>query len=226
MYQEYTVKSGDTVYGISQQFGVEAIDIATLNKLSNNIIQIGQVLKIPNKSGNNPSGVFTYTVKKGDSLYSIARVYDTTVDAIIKLNKLTSNLLSIGQQLLIPENDFTVTTKPHYTSYTVKAGDNLYSIAKKYNVSVDTIIKDNALKNTILSIGQVLDIRTPTESEIVIEECYGPDYSPPSKDTVYVVQKGDSLYSIAKKFNTSVDNIRTKNSLKNDVLSIGQQLRI
>ena len=224
MYQEYTVKSGDTVYGISKQFGVEAIDISTLNNLNGSVIQIGQVLKIPTKTGSNPNGLFTYTVKKGDSLYSIARVYETTVDEIKKLNKLSSNSLSIGQQLLIPETDFSVTTKPNYTTYTVKRGDTLYSISKKFNIPVNTIIVDNALQNNVLSIGQVLNIRVPTET--LVEECYGEDYNPPSKDIIYTVKKGDSLYSIANKYNTSVDNIKTKNNLKTNNLTIGQQLKI
>lgn len=224
MYQEYTVKSGDTVYGISIQFGVEAIDISTLNNLSGSVIQIGQVLKIPTKTGNNPNGMFTYTVKRGDSLYSIARVYETTVDEIKKLNKLTSNNLSIGQQLQIPETDFSVTTKPNYTTYTVKRGDTLYGIAKKYNIPVNTLIVDNALQNNVLAIGQVLNIRVPTET--IVEECFGEDYNPPSKDIIYIVKRGDSLYSIAKKYNTSVDNIKTKNNLKTNTLSIGQELKI
>ena len=223
MYQEYIVKSGDTVYGISKQFGVEAIEISKLNNLYSSNIKVGQVLKIPNKQGNNPNGLFTYTVKKGDSLYSIARVYETTVDEIIKLNHLTSTNLSIGQQLSIPETDFSVTTKPNYITYTVKKGDSLYSISKKYGVPVNTLIVDNALKNTILSIGQVLNIRIP--STTIVEECYGEDYTPPNQIT-YIVKSGDSLYSIAKKYNTSVDNIKRKNNLKTNNLSIGQKLII
>ena len=223
MYQEYIVKSGDTVYGISKQFGVEAIEISKLNNLYSSNIKVGQVLKIPNKQGNNPNGLFTYTVKKGDSLYSIARVYETTVDEIIKLNHLTSTNLSIGQQLSIPETDFSVTTKPNYITYTVKKGDSLYSISKKYGVPVNTLIVDNALKNTILSIGQVLNIRIP--STTIVEECYGEDYTPPNQIT-YIVKSGDSLYSIAKKYNTSVDNIKRKNNLTTNNLSIGQKLII
>ncbi|MDO4996785.1 MAG: LysM peptidoglycan-binding domain-containing protein [Bacilli bacterium] len=224
MYQEYTVKAGDTVYGISKQFGVEAIDISTLNNLGGSIIQIGQVLKIPNKSGNNPSGLFTYTVKKGDSLYSIARVYETTVEDINRLNHLTSNTLSIGQQLLIPETDFSVSTKPNFTTYTVKKGDTLYSISKNYNIPVNTLIVDNALQSNTLSIGQVLNIRIPTTS--VVLECFGDDYNPPTNEIKYTVKKGDSLYSIAKKYNTSVSNIINKNKLTSTNLSIGQILII
>ena len=84
MYQTYTVKRGDTLYGISKQFGVAAIDLYNLNNLTSTNIQVGQILKIPNVYGTNPSGLFTYTVKKGDTLYNIAKRYETTVDEIIQ----------------------------------------------------------------------------------------------------------------------------------------------
>lgn len=226
MYQEYTVKAGDTVYGISKQFGVEAIDISTLNNLNGSIIQIGQILKIPTKQGVNPSGLFTYTVKKGDSLWNIAKLYETTVDQIKKLNHLTSNLLSIGQKLVIPETDFTVYTKPNYIKYTVKKGDSLYSISKKYGVPVDTIMKDNALKSNLLSIGQILNIRQEETITNIGEECFGEDYTPKATDITYTIARGDSLWSISRKFNTTVDNIKRKNNLTSNNLSIGQVLKI
>ena len=226
MYQTYTVKRGDTLYGISNQFGVSAVDIAKLNNLTDSIIQIGQVLRIPTSQGTNPSSTFTYTVKKGDSLYSIAKLYETTVDAIIKLNNLTSNLLSIGQQLIIPETGESVTTKPNFVSYAVQKGDNLYSIAKRFGITVDTIVKDNGLKSTNLSIGQVLKIRTVSATDVIVEECYGEPYEPPSQDITYIVKKGDSLYSIAKANNTTVDSIKKKNNLTSNNLAIGQQLKI
>ena len=142
-YITYTVKPGDTVYGISQQFGVSAIDISNLNNLDGPNIVVGQVLKIPSVSGDNPDNVFTYTVKKGDSLYSIARVYNTTVEEIMKLSHLTSTSLSIGQQLVIPETEITEPVLPSITTYTVKRGDSLYQIAKNFNTTVDKIKKDN-----------------------------------------------------------------------------------
>ncbi len=220
--REYTVKAGDTIYGISKQFGVSAMDIYNLNNLTNSNIKVGQVLKIPTNSGTNPSNMFYYTVKKGDSLYSIARIYNTTVNEIIKLNNLKSTNLSIGQTLRIPETNESVTTMPpSFINYTVKKGDNLYSIAKNNNISVDTIIQDNALNTNNLFIGQVLKIRT---DNIVIEECFGSSYSPTTN--TYTVKKGDSLYSISKKFNTTVNDLISKNNLKNTNLSIGQILKI
>lgn len=225
MYEEYVVKSGDTVYGISSQYGIKAVDLANLNNLENFTIQIGQVLKIPSKQGANPSGYFTYTVKKGDSLYKIAKVYETTVDDIIQANNLKSNALQIGQKLRIPEGNFTVITKPSYSTYTVKKGDSLYSIARKYGVDVNTIMKDNGLKTNVLAIGQVLNIRTPKE-EVNVLECYGEEYTPKPNYVIYTVKAGDNLYSIAKKYNTDVASIKRKNNLTSNNLSIGQQLKI
>lgn len=222
--QTYTVKKGDTLYGISNQFGVSVVDLKNLNNLKDNNLQIGQVLKISQNSGTNPDSTINYTVKKGDSLYAIARVYKTTVQEIQKLNNLKSNTLSIGQVLKIPENyvDDASADLPTYINYTVKKGDSLYSIAKKYGITTDTIIKDNALKNNLLSIGQNLKIRTKEDS--VVEECFGDGDS--DKNIEYIVKKGDSLYSIAKKYNTDVSTIMKNNNLKSSSLSIGQILKI
>ena len=105
---------------------------------------------------------------------------------------------------------YTPPTTESTINYTVKKGDNLYNIAKTYNTSVSDILKASNLTSTSLSIGQVL--RIPTTNN--------------STGRVYTVQKGDSLYSIAKKFNTTVDSIKSKNNLKSNTLSIGQKLII
>ena len=230
MNQTYTVKSGDTLYGISNQFGVSVSDLANINNISpTSTLKIGQVLTIPSSTGTNPSTFFIYIVKSGDSLYNIAKKYDTTVNELIKLNNLKTNNLSIGQQLKIPEtyNNEDSISLPNYINYTVQKGDNLYSIANKYKTTPETIIKDNSLKNNNLSIGQNLKIRITKESQ-EIEECFGEDYIPPKTEetTLYTVKSGDSLYSIARKYNTTVDNIKNMNNLINNNLSIGQILKI
>ena len=224
MNQTYTVKAGDTLYGISNQFGVSVTELANLNNVKATNLQIGQVLTIPSTSGTNPTSLFTYTVKKGDSLYKIASKYNTTVKEIQNLNNLTTTNLQIGQVLRIPENysGKEETTIPNYINYTVKKGDTLYSIAKNNNVSVDTIIQDNSLTSNNLSIGQNLKIRI---TESTIEECYGEDYSP-STTTEYKVVKGDSLYKIASKYNTTVKEIQNLNNLATTNLQIGQILKI
>ena len=183
------------------------------------------MLNIPVSSGSNPNTMFMYTVKSGDTLYKIATKYNTSVDEIKDLNNLTSNTISIGQVLRIPEmytkeDDMVL---PNYINYIVKKGDTIYSIARNNKIEVDTIIRDNSLSNTNLSVGQSLKIRV-----MEVEECFGTDYTPP-EDTNYItytVKKGDSLYVIANKYNTSVNEIKNLNNLTSNNLSIGQILKI
>lgn len=226
----YTVKAGDTLYGISNQFGVSVTELANINNVKAETLKIGQVLNIPVSSGTNPNNMFMYTVKSGDTLYSIARKYGTTVDEIIKLNNLKNTNLSVGKVLRIPEM-YTPEDQmmvPNYINYTVKKGDNLYSIARNNNIDIDTLIKDNGLTSNKLSIGQILRIRVNTPITTEIEECFGPDYIPPedTNTTLYTVKKGDSLYSIAKQFGTTASIITSINKLSNSNLQIGQQLKI
>ena len=226
MSKTYIVKRGDTLYGISNQFGVSVTELASLNNVNAYTLQIGQVLKIPTSSGTNPDNMFMYTVKRGDTLYSISRIYNIPVNDIKKLNYLTSNNLSIGQVIRIPEkyNNYDEMKVPTFINYTVKSGDTLYSISKKYGVLVDSIIQDNSLKNNNLNVGQVLKIRTIGTTSSVLE-CFGDSYTP-SSSIDYKVKKGDSLYSIAKKYNTTVDFIKSKNNLSSNILNIGQILKI
>ena len=204
--QTYTVQSGDTLYGISKQFGVSVDEIKRLNNLTSNTITKGEILKIP-------STVTTidYVVKKGDSLYSIAKRYNTTVKDITRLNNLTSNSLTVGQLLIIAIDDNATSTPTTYKDYVVKKGDSLYSIANKNNITVDELKKINNLTSNMLSIGQVLKLPTQDKEEEM---------------AMYTVQKGDSLYSIAKKFGITVDEIKSLNNLTSNNLAIGEQLMI
>ncbi len=200
----YVVKKGDTLYGIAQANNTTVDEIKKFNNLTSNILSTGQLLKIP--SSLLPEA--TYTVKKGDSLYSIANKYNTTVDELKRINNLTSNTLSIGQVLKLPSDKASDEEKEENTiTYTVQKGDSLYSIAKKYNTTIDAIKNLNNLTTNILSIGQVLLIPTSTNLE-----------------TTYTVQRGDSLYSIAKKYDTTVDRLKQLNNLSSNLLSVGQIL--
>ncbi len=153
---------------------------------------------------NNGSNI-TYTVKSGDTLYAIARRYNTTVDAIKSLNNLTSNTLSIGQVLQIP-ND----SDDNYIEYTVVAGDSLSVIAERFDTTVSAIKSLNNLKNDVIIIGQILKIPTSNTSNYID----------------YVVVKNDTLYAIARRYNTSVDTIKSLNNLTSNTLQIGQVLKI
>ena len=101
----------------------------------------------------------TYTVQRGDSLYSIAQRFGTTVDALRSLNNLTSNTLQIGQVLRLPGSAPSPTPPTGGGNvYTVQAGDTLYRIAQRFGVSVGDIINANNLTSTVLSVGQQLTI--------------------------------------------------------------------
>lgn len=147
-----------------------------------------------------------YKVQSGDSLWSIAKKFNTTVNKLKEKNNLKSNLLSVGQILYLPEDE-DVNTTPTNDVYIVKSGDTLYSIANKYNTTVNDLKTINNLTSNNLYIGQKLKLKS--------------DYE---KNDVYIVKKGDSLWSIANKYNITVSELKEKNNLKNNNLSVGQQL--
>lgn len=151
-----------------------------------------------------------YIVKKGDSLWSIASKNNTTVDNIKKLNNLSSNNLSVGQVLKLSYDAKKEDIKES-NIYTVKKGDSLWLIANKYGTTVDELKSANKLKSNTLSIGQTLIIPEKKENTNKIS---------------YVVKKGDSLWLIANKYDTTVEKIKSTNNLKGNTLSIGQVLVI
>lgn len=203
----YVVQKGDTLYSIANKLGTTVSELKKENNLTSNTLQIGEVLRIPTKEIYEEEENI-YIVKKGDSLYSIANKYNTTVEELKRINNLTSNILSIGQVLKLPSDKANNVEKEENTiSYTVQKGDSLYSIARKYDTTIDRIKDLNNLTTNLLSIGQVLLIPTDTNLE-----------------TTYTVKKGDSLYSIAKKYNTTVDRLKQLNNLTSNLLSIGQIL--
>ena len=151
----YVVVRGDTLYSIANRLGTTVDELKRVNNLTSNVLSVGQVLKVPKDEETKN----TYIVKKGDSLYKIARDNNTTVDTIKRLNNLTSNLLSIGQELILPSGTSVEEPSKEEITYTVKKGDSLYSIAKKYDTTVNELKKLNNLTSNLLSIGQILIIR-------------------------------------------------------------------
>lgn len=209
----YIVKRGDTLYSIARDNNITVSELKQLNNLSNNTIYIGQQLllkkrieeELPNENDK------LYIVKKGDTLYSISRKLNISVDTLKSLNKLNSNDIYVGQQLILVEPENQV----EYDIYTVKKGDSLWSISQKYNITVNELIKLNNLDNTTLQISQTLKV-----PKTVIEE------SPIQNEETYIVQKGDTLWSISRKLGISVNELKDLNNLTSNLLNIGQQLKI
>ena len=146
----YIVQKGDSLWSIANKFNMTVSELKNLNNLTNNLLSIGQVLKIKDSSNN---GKTTYTVQKGDSLWVIANKYGITTEELKSYNDLTSNLLSIGQVLKIPQGKTSTEN-----IYTVKKGDSLWTIANRYNTTVEKIKVLNNLTSNLLSIGQQLKI--------------------------------------------------------------------
>ena len=196
----YKVMKGDTLYGIAKKLDTSVDELKKINNLDSNNLSIGQILKVPTKAIDTGETEL-YQVKSGDTLYSIANKYGITLKELKAINNLTDDKLAIGQLLNVPSGLSLA------SSYTVSGGDTLYSIAKKFGVSVDKLKEANQLTNNMLKIGQKLII-------------------PLAEDTTYVVKAGDTLYSIARAFNTTVDDLKKLNNLVDDVLSIGKILII
>ena len=149
--EHYTVQKGDTLYSISRRFNIPIDKLIEINDLKSDILSIGQILYLQEKTTNNDYD--TYTVVKGDSLWGISRKFNIRVNDLIELNNLTSNTITIGQTLLVPKNNI------EDNKYIVEKGDTLWSIAKKNNISVNELKELNNLTNNTISIGQVLKVK-------------------------------------------------------------------
>lgn len=178
--------------------------ITKLKNMGYRFVTVSQLLNL--ETG--PQGM-NYTVKTGDTLYAIARRYDVSVNQLVLANNIKNiTLIRVGEVLVIPGMSGGGTTNPPPTTntqYTVKAGDTLYAIAKKYNLSVQQIVTANNIKNANLIFpGQVLTIPGKTDGT-------------PSKPTTkyHTVRPGDTLYAISKRYGVSVQKIAAANKLTN-----------
>lgn len=160
-----------------------------------------------------------YKVQRGDSLSAIAHKYGTSIEAIKRTNKLTSNSLSVGQVITIPGGisspiPVPVVSNPVETetiTHTVAKGDYLGKIASTYKVSVAEIKRENSLKSDTLKLGQKLRITVSLKDK------------PLRKHTV---KRGEYLGKISSQYGVDVDSVRKANNLRSDQLAVGQVLII
>jgi membrane-bound lytic murein transglycosylase D len=169
-----------------------------------------------------------YRVRSGDSLHSIANRHQLTVSTLKDINKLSSNMLRIGQMLSIPTQPGLQTNEPLFQrstvaastatrSYRVKSGDNLWQIAKNHNVAVKDVQRWNKLSGNKLRVGQVLKLQAGTTLA---------SNSSRKSATYYKVRQGDSLYLIAKRFKVPMKSLQSWNPKAGKALKPGQTLTL
>lgn len=148
----YTVKRGDTLYKIAHKYDTSVVELKSINKLTSNIIYVGQQLIIPKKIND----IYNYIVNIGDTLFKISTNFRTTIEKIKSYNNLENDTIYVGQQLKIPRQQ---------DVYTVKSGDTLYKIASRYNISISKLKNTNNLTTNTIYIGQTLHI--PDVSDVI-----------------------------------------------------------
>lgn len=213
----YTVRSGDTVSGISSRYGTSWSALRKANKLSSNNIKVGQKLTIPG-SGNGATAASTpkrsttsYTVRSGDVLGTIASKHRMSVRDLQSLNSISGTTINPGQKLKVYGSS-SAPAKVQKTTHVVASGEVLGTIASKYGVRVSDLQNWNSLKGTTIRVGQKLSVQAAVASSPV--------------EKTHHVASGESLWSIAQEHNVSVADLRSWNGLKSNTLRPGQKLTI
>ena len=172
-----------------------------------------------------------HKVEEKETLYSLSRRYNVSINQIIDSNQSSDFRLTIGDVIRVPYFA-KVDSKPIDKKepvlqdgeqiHVVKSKETMFSISKTYSVSIDDIRKWNGLDGNALSIGQKLIIKSDsgTTSETISE----PSSKPIRGGKRHIVGTGETLFSISRKYDVTVDDIRKWNELIGNDISIGQEL--
>lgn len=177
----------------------------------------------------------THVVQQGETLFSISRIYDVSVGDLRRWNRLDSDNLSEGQEILVgpPQNEDAVI-------HTVEAGETLFAVSRQYGVTIAELQAWNNLEGTQLSPGQELTIFSETnnnneqteklpeevETDSLPRESIVRDREGTRGTTYYTVRSGDNLTRIAREHDMTVSQLKDLNDLQSDALSVGQQLTV
>lgn len=248
----YKVKPSEGFYSLTHKFGISQEEIVRYNPAAKSGLKRGQLLMIPTKktlegeaSGSEIESTFEHTIVRGESLYSISKMYKVTIQSIIDLNPGSERGIKAGATLKIPQHyrqkkasqvqpqtttasKTTTQSQPavtpvpekpspegqsvttdgntgEYVYHTINAGETLFSISKKYDIDIETILKLNpGISPNNLKRGSVIRL-TPDTKEMNVT------IAPQQLYTKYKVRKKETLYSISKKFGTTVEEIKKCN---------------
>lgn len=247
-WNRYQVKPGDSLSLIAREFRTRIALLQEINKLNSYILQPGQILLIPQNTKSLQRYNFTpeisyanhkqiaidvkkviVTVYPGDTLGVIAQRYHVNDKQIIEWNKLDPHAdLQIGQKLALwiqqrSEIPSTIQQSKHYNLYrtfTVKTGDNLDYIAKKYGTTITSLKKLNNLHSNNLQVGQSLKI-PPSDVAVFVTKT-------PNHESMidYRIKSGDNLDYLAREYRTTVDAIKHVNDLRSNNLQVGELIKI
>ncbi|MER2040094.1 LysM peptidoglycan-binding domain-containing protein [Desemzia incerta] len=242
---QHTVKAGNTLSGLAKQYGTTVANLKSVNNLKSDTIYVGQKLVIkgtanietkpaPSTGTGSTTGTSSYAVKSGDTLSGIARTYNTTVANLKSLNKLSSDTIYVGQKLAVggtvKEEAKPSTGTPSSntgsstTQHTVKAGNTLSGLAKQYGTTVANLKAINNLKSDIIYVGQKLVIKGTANTETKPAPSTGTGSNTGTGS--YTIQSEDTLSGIARKYNTTVANLKSLNKLSSDAIYVGQKLTV
>lgn len=224
----YKVKSGDTLYNISKTHNVSIGDLYEMNPgLEQNGLKEGTEIHISLNRENVTNGKLIYSktpeisnvasnqyrVQKGDTLYSISKKFNLSVEELIKRNEgLTAENLKVDQILNITESHYIknqALTLNSENAYTVVKGDTFYSLAKRFHTDEATLKTYNPVLVNGLKIGQ--EIYFPTVEDGFI---------------IHKVKKGETIFSIVRKYNVSLDILLKHNPDLKNGLNAGMELKI
>ncbi|XTS21409.1 LysM peptidoglycan-binding domain-containing protein [Enterococcus faecium] len=269
---KYTVQSGDSVWKISNDHGITMAQLIEWNNIKNNFVYPGQQLIVSNggfsnagantgsntgntsgssssssSSSNTASGT-KYTVKAGDSVWSVSNKYGITMAQLIQWNNIQNNFIYPGQQLTVSNSGSTNSTSGNTGSstntnnssssqgtYTVKAGESVWSVANKNGITMDQLIEWNNIKNNFIYPGQQLIVKggtsanTNTGSTTSAAKPNTPNTSATTStsstgNTMYTVKAGESVWSVANKHHITMDQLIEWNNIKNNFIYPGQQV--
>ena len=165
----YRVRKGDSLWKIAKKFHTSVKKLKKLNNLKRNIIHPGDIIKVKTLPQKQIYGEYKtvikkvyYRVRKGDSLWKIAKKFHTSVKKLKKLNNLKRNIIHPGEKLLIKIYKKRKFIRK-YIVHRVKKGESLFKIALKYGVSLKELKQFNGLKRNFLIVGQLIKIPLPVK---------------------------------------------------------------
>ncbi|MDY4942361.1 MAG: LysM peptidoglycan-binding domain-containing protein [Candidatus Limisoma sp.] len=227
----HKVRRGETLGSIARRYGISVSQLKRWNGLRSNTAKVGTTLKVSNPAKQSKSTTTTttttsnekqkyYTVKRGDSLSSIAERFGVTVAQLREWNGIEADNINAGVRIAVDASASRRVSKPEVktSTYTVKKGDGLGAIAERHGMTLQEIRELNGLKDNNIQVGQKLKVTGKASEER--------NEKPEVKTSTYTVKKGDGLGAIAERHGMTLQEIRELNGLKNNNIQVGQKLKV